>query len=153
MKRVAWLAALTVAACAHQKEEKKAEEPPAQQQEPEQKEASKPAPKRGAPPQQRSREEKDVRPSAEAGRPELAMSPEGLMLEEGPRLIQEALAERGYLAADHKTGKLDDETTAAIRRFQADRMLARTGAPDRETVRKLGLSISKVFKKVTRDEE
>jgi peptidoglycan hydrolase-like protein with peptidoglycan-binding domain len=151
MKRVAWLAALTVAACAHQKEEKKDEAPPTPQQEqPEKKEASKPAPRREAAP---ANEEKDVRPPAEAGRPELAMSPEGLMLDEGPRLIQEALAERGYLAADHQTGKLDVETTAAIRRFQADQMLARTGAPDRETVRKLGLSISKVFKKVTRDEE
>lgn len=62
------------------------------------------------------------------------------------RLIQEALAERGYLSKDHQTGELDAETSAALRRFQAAEEVARTGYPDRETVRKLGLSVARVFK-------
>ena len=69
-----------------------------------------------------------------------------MMVPDGPRLIQEALAQRGYLGADHKTGKLDPETSAALRKFQSDKEVARTGYPDRETVRKLGLSIAEVFK-------
>lgn len=88
----------------------------------------------------------DTRPPAEEGRPELSTSADALMLPEGPRLIQEALSERGYLAKDHQTGQLDPQTSAALRKFQADEEVARTGYPDRETVRKLGLSIAKVFK-------
>lgn len=87
-----------------------------------------------------------ARPPAEEGRPELTTSAQGLLLPDGPRLIQEALADRGYLAKDHRTGELDDETSAALRKFQAEEELARTGYPDRETVRKLGLTIAKVFK-------
>jgi hypothetical protein len=91
-------------------------------------------------------DQRTARPAAEPGRPELTTSAEGLLLADGPRLIQEALADRGYLAKDHRTGQLDAETSAALRKFQEKEELARTGYPDRETVRKLGLSIAKVFK-------
>lgn len=158
MKR--WLVALALAACAHQKDDVKdeAKEDVKEEAKPAE-EAPREKPKEGPPrdpqpPRSRNASQPDdVRPAAEAGRPELAMSPEGLMLEDGPRLIQRALADRGYLAADHQTGTLDAETSAALRKFQADQKLARTGAPDRETVRKLGVALSKVFKKATREDE
>jgi hypothetical protein len=89
-----------------------------------------------------------ARAPAEEGRPELSVSPDGLLLPEGPRLIQQALVKRGYLPKDHQTGALDKETSGALRRFQGDQKLAKTGAPDRETVRRLGLSIGKVFRSV-----
>lgn len=85
-------------------------------------------------------------PATEQGRPELVNSPGGLMRPEGPRLIQVALAKLGYLQSDHQTGELDGATSAALRKFQADRGVARTGSPDRETVRKLGLSPEAVFR-------
>ena len=66
------------------------------------------------------------------------------MRPEGPLLIQRALGKTGYLH-EHETGKLDEETTGALRKFQADQHLARTGAPDRDTLRKLGLSPDKVY--------
>ncbi len=87
-----------------------------------------------------------ARPPVEAGRPELAVSPAGLMKPEGARLIQQALVKRGYLPASHDTNELDKETSGALRKFQGDLDLARTGAPDRETVRKLGLSVDEVFR-------
>lgn len=89
---------------------------------------------------------KETRPPAEEGRPELSTSAEGLMLPQGPQLIQEALVKRGYLSPDHHTGKLDEETSAAIRQFQTAEHVARTGYPDRETVRRLGLGVDQVFK-------
>ena len=88
----------------------------------------------------------EARAPVEEGRPELSVSPEGLMRPEGPRLIQDALAKRGYLPNDHQTGKLDEKTSAAVRKFQGDEELAKTGAPDRETIRRLGLSLGKVFR-------
>lgn len=89
-----------------------------------------------------------ARPPAEEGRPELSVSPSGLMQPNGPALIQQALIKRGYLPAGHGTMILDEETSAAVRKFQSDEDLAKTGAPDRETVRRLGLSVEKVFRNV-----
>lgn len=87
-----------------------------------------------------------ARPPVEEGRPELSVSPAGLMVPEGPRLIQEALIKRGYLPGEHRTGELDEPTSAAVRKFQDDEHMAKTGAPDRETVRRLGLTVEKVFR-------
>lgn len=98
-------------------------------------------------------DEANTRPPAEEGRPELSTSADAMLLPDGARLIQEALAQRGYLSSDHKTGQLDSQTSAALRQFQADKEVARTGYPDRETVRKLGLSIPKVFKATGHNEE
>ncbi|MDP2274999.1 MAG: peptidoglycan-binding protein [Archangium sp.] len=141
MKKIILAAALVVAGCVHTTEKE---------------ESTDQTPKQGRPPadaapkspqrQKAQKDEADTRPPAEAGRPELSTSADALMNPEGPRLIQDALAQRGYLAADHKTGKLDPETSAALRKFQGEEEVARTGFPDRETVRKLGLSIEKVFK-------
>ena len=86
----------------------------------------------------------DERPAAAPGRPQLSNSPAGLMRPAGPRLIQQALAKKGYLT-EHESGTLDDETSSALRKFQGDEHLARTGSPDRDTVRRLGLSPDDVF--------
>lgn len=87
-----------------------------------------------------------ARPPVEEGRPELSVSPQGLLVPEGARLIQEALTKKGYLPANRQTGELDSETSAALRKFQGDEKLAKTGSPDRETVRRLGLTIEKIFR-------
>lgn len=100
-----------------------------------------------------AKQEKETRPPAEEGRPELSTSPTASMLPQGPRLIQAALVKRGVLAAEHQTGKLDKETSAALRRFQEAEHVARTGYPDRETVRKLGLEVDEVFKATGANEE
>jgi len=79
------------------------------------------------------------------GRPPLATSPEGLMLPDGPRIIQKALADRGYLR-EAPTGKFDGQTRKALQRFQAEHDLPGTGAPDHATVRKLGLNPKEIFR-------
>lgn len=86
------------------------------------------------------------RPAVAPGRPQLATSAEGLMLPGAVLMIQQALIKKGY----HKvteTGELDDETTASLRHFQADQKIMRTGSPDRETLRRLGISADKIFRK------
>ena len=86
------------------------------------------------------------RQAAAPGRPQLASSPEGLMFPGGALLIQQALTKRGYFHGA-ESGALDDETCVGLRNFQADQKLARTGAPDRETLHRLGVSEDKVFRK------
>ncbi len=82
----------------------------------------------------------------EEGRPHLSNSPTGIMQEDGVLKVQQALVKRGYLDSKNRNGVLDDATSAALRKFQGDEEVARTGAPDRETVRKLGLSVEDVFR-------
>jgi peptidoglycan hydrolase-like protein with peptidoglycan-binding domain len=82
------------------------------------------------------------------GRPPLAAAPGGLFVPGGVEKIQQALASRGYLdtsQVDH--GRIDDETADAIRKFQADQGIARTGNPDHETVQRLGLDAEALFRK------
>jgi hypothetical protein len=79
-----------------------------------------------------------------AGRPTIAASPEGLMNPGSIRRIQAALRTKGYLEAE--SGELDDATAAALRRFQADEGIAATGAPDRETLRRLGVDPNEVYR-------
>ncbi len=86
------------------------------------------------------------KPEFEAGRPQLSPSPTGIMTEDGVLRVQDALVKRGYLETRNKNGVLDGATSAALRKFQGDEEVAKTGAPDRETVRKLGLSIDDVFR-------
>lgn len=88
----------------------------------------------------------DRRVSAGEGRPMLSTTPQGLLAPEGARLIQRALSQLDYLPESHATGELDRATVQALRKFQADRSLAKTGFPDRETVRKLGLKPKEVFR-------
>lgn len=136
MKRLLLVSALAFAGCLHAKQREDPQPQPGPDQQPAQ------AP-RANPPQKPTEKE---RPPDEPGRPHLSSEAEGLLTPEGPRLIQEALSKRGYLPREHQSGELDVETSNALRRFQEDEHAPRTGYPDRETVRKLGLEVEKVFK-------
>jgi hypothetical protein len=46
-----------------------------------------------------------------------------------------------------KRGIIDAPTSAAVRKFQGDEDIARTGNPDHETVRRLGLDADALFRK------
>jgi hypothetical protein len=61
--------------------------------------------------------------------------------------IQRALAERGLLGK-HRKGELDEPTSAALRKFQGQEGLARTGFPDRETLRRLGIDPEQAYGRV-----
>jgi peptidoglycan hydrolase-like protein with peptidoglycan-binding domain len=93
----------------------------------------------------KARRDSEVKRPAYPGRPELSTNATGLMTADGPMKIQKALADQGYFHGE-VTGKLDEETASAIRKFQGDLNLARTGVPDRETVKKLGLSEADVWR-------
>ena len=80
--------------------------------------------------------------------PPLAASPGGLFVPGGVEKVQKALEEHGYLdASKAKAGDIDAATSDAIRRFQSDQGIARTGNPDHETVRRLGLDPDSLFRK------
>jgi peptidoglycan hydrolase-like protein with peptidoglycan-binding domain len=89
-----------------------------------------------------------ARRPAKPGRPPLAASPSGLLVPGGVEKLQQALAGRGYLeGAAARTGEIDEDTAAAIRKFQTDQGIARTGNPDHETVRRLGLDPDELFRR------
>jgi peptidoglycan hydrolase-like protein with peptidoglycan-binding domain len=52
--------------------------------------------------------------------------------------IQQALAKSGYLSAE-PTGRWDDPTREAMRRYQADNGFPVTGLPEAKSLMKLGL--------------
>ncbi|MCA1827017.1 MAG: peptidoglycan-binding domain-containing protein [Myxococcales bacterium] len=82
------------------------------------------------------------------GRPPLAAAPGGLFVPGGVDQVQKALASRGYLdMSKAKQGEIDSATSDAIRKFQSDQGIARTGNPDHETVRRLGLDADALFRK------
>jgi peptidoglycan hydrolase-like protein with peptidoglycan-binding domain len=88
---------------------------------------------------------KPTGPHAGSGRPELAPAPAGLMIPGAVEQIQAALEHRGLLAGE-KRGELDEKTAEAIRQFQGQMHLAKTGVPDHETVRQLGLDVDQIYK-------
>jgi hypothetical protein len=82
------------------------------------------------------------------GRPPLAASPGGVLVPGAVERIQQALAARGYLdLRAAKRGQIDDATASAIRKLQSDQDIARTGFPDHETVRRLGLDPDRLFRR------
>lgn len=82
------------------------------------------------------------------GRPPLAASPGALFLPGGIEKLQNALADRGYLDLDEvHEGDIDEATSAAVRKFQSDEGIARTGNPDHETLRRLGLDPDSILRK------
>lgn len=119
--RIVALVFITVAACSHGSKK----EPP-----------SEPAPR----PEARAAQPKPSKdlPKTPEGRPELAPSAQGLLKPSAARQIQDALIQRGYMTAP-ASGKLDELTAEALKRLQHDEELAETGAPDQETLRRLGL--------------
>lgn len=83
-------------------------------------------------------------PKSESGIP-LATGPAGLLVDGGVAQLQRALDKAGFQAGE--PGKFDRKTTDALRGFQEREELPRTGAPDRETLKKLGLDPDKLLKK------
>ncbi|MBK7859973.1 MAG: peptidoglycan-binding protein [Archangiaceae bacterium] len=67
------------------------------------------------------------------------------MKEEGPMRIQKKLADAGYYKGE-VTGELDAATTTALEKFQRDNELAGTGAPDRDTLKALGLDPDDIWR-------
>jgi len=130
------LCLLWVSTCSHTQE---VEKPGTKTEEQE------PASKTVAAKRERKSRESEVKRPAFAGRPELSTNAAGLMTPEGPMRIQRALAKAGYYRGE-LTGKLDDETGAALRKFQGDNHLAKTGAPDQDTVKALGLDPDDVWR-------
>lgn len=82
------------------------------------------------------------------GAPPLAASPAGLFVPGGVAQVQKALEDKGYLdGSKAKEGDIDAATSAAVRKFQEHEGIARTGNPDHETVRRLGLDPDQLFRK------
>jgi hypothetical protein len=92
----------------------------------------------------RGNEERNDRENA---RLPLATTPAELLVPGAIEKIQDALAARGYLDPSAKRGHLDIPTAGSIRRFQSDQDIARTGIPDHETVRRLGLDPDALFRR------
>jgi hypothetical protein len=99
----------------------------------------------------RSQQETPTHIPPRHGRPAVASSPSGLMNEGSAAKIQHALETRGYLAT--ASGELDEPTAAALRKFQRHEGLAETGAPDRETLRRLGIDPQEVYRTVPQGAE
>ncbi len=78
------------------------------------------------------------------GAPRVPPTPEGLLGRDTVGKLQQALAQRGLLGP-HRAGELDAATGAAVKKFQAQRGLAETGVPDRETLRDLGISADEAY--------
>ena len=72
----------------------------------------------------------------------LAQAPEGLLTPGAEQKIHDKLSAGGFMKEDANTS-----TGAALRRFQAAHDLPPTGAPDHETVRRLGLNPDDLFRK------
>jgi FtsZ-interacting cell division protein ZipA len=72
--------------------------------------------------------------AAAARRRRAAMRPESERIEE----IQQALVKSGYLSAE-PSGRWDDHTREAMRRYQADNGFPVTGLPEAKSLMKLGL--------------
>ncbi len=107
-------------------------------------EAAQPAPHQGGAAEKPSQARRPAKP----GRPPLAASPSGLFVPGGVERVQRALADQGYLdLREARRGDVDKATSDAVMKFQADQGLARTGNPDHETVRRLGIDPDSVFRK------
>ncbi len=57
--------------------------------------------------------------------------------------IQSKLSAKGYHVSE--SGQLDEQTEAALRKFQAHEHIASTGLPDYDTLRRLGLDPKTVY--------
>jgi Putative peptidoglycan binding domain len=140
MKRfVCALAVLGLAACFHTTHVEKPDQ------------ADEGAPQRAQPPEKEggaAEKPHAARRPQKPGRPPLAADPAGLFVPGGVEKVQQALSSRGYLdLGSAQRGEIDAATSAAVRKFQADQGIARTGNPDHETVRRLGLDSDALFRK------
>jgi hypothetical protein len=78
------------------------------------------------------------------GRPPLSSSPQGVFEPGAIRTIQAALSRRG--GASPATGTLAGATEHQLTDFQEGEGLPATGFPDRETLRRLGLSVDDLYR-------
>ena len=70
-------------------------------------------------------------------------TPGGMLDPQSMKQIQGKLSAKGFKAPE--SGQLDEETQAALRKFQTHEHVAATGLPDFDTVRRLGLDPKKVY--------
>ena len=82
-------------------------------------------------------------PKSESGI-QLASSPTDALTHDGLIRVEKALVVRGYL--DQERPSFDERVKDAMAKFQKKEGLPSTGAPDRETIRRLGLHTEDVFK-------
>lgn len=76
-------------------------------------------------------------------KPPVAAEPEDIVSEQQVQTLQRQLVELGYEVP--RSGKLDEPTRQALRRFQKNHGLAETGMPDLATLRLLGLEPYTVY--------
>jgi len=81
-------------------------------------------------------------PQVSSARP-VRTTPGGMLDPKSMRQIQQALDKHGVKAPS--SGELDEETQAALRRFQGREHMAKTGMPDYDTLRKLGLDPKTIY--------
>jgi peptidoglycan hydrolase-like protein with peptidoglycan-binding domain len=109
-----------------------------------------PSEKKAPPAPTATAEKKSPHPRAipSTGRDErpLAMAPAGLLSSGAAADIQEKLIAKGQLDRDHASGRLDEPTREALRKFQGESGLPATGIPDDATISKLGLKPKDVFR-------
>ncbi len=81
-------------------------------------------------------------PQVSSARP-VRTTPGGMLDDKSVKELQSALDKRGFKTSD--SGELDEETQAALRKFQKHEQLAATGLPDYDSLRKLGLNPKSVY--------
>jgi peptidoglycan hydrolase-like protein with peptidoglycan-binding domain len=81
-------------------------------------------------------------PQVSSERP-VRTTPGGMLDPASMKKVQEALSSHGVKAPS--SGQLDEETQAALRRFQAKEKMAKTGMPDYDTLRRLGLDPKEIY--------
>ncbi|HEX6835359.1 MAG TPA: peptidoglycan-binding domain-containing protein [Polyangia bacterium] len=70
-------------------------------------------------------------------------TPGGMLDPQSMKQIQSKLTHKGFKTPE--SGQLDEETQAALRKFQAHEHIASTGLPDYGTLRRLGLDPHKIY--------
>lgn len=96
----------------------------------------------GKPGQAQTMEKPPETPQVASARP-VRTTPGGMLDGKSTKQLQAALSRKGYKVAE--SGKLDEATEAAIRKFQQHEQIAATGLPDFDTVRRLGLDPKEIY--------
>ncbi len=81
-------------------------------------------------------------PQVSSERP-VRTTPGGMLDPQAMKKVQEALDKHGVQTPS--SGQLDDATQAALRRFQGREHMAKTGMPDYDTLRRLGLDPKQIY--------
>ncbi len=81
-------------------------------------------------------------PQVSSERP-VRTTPGGMLDPQAMKKVQAALDKHGVQAPS--SGQLDDATQAALRRFQGREHMAKTGMPDYDTLRRLGLDPKQIY--------